>query len=47
MKTIIKDLFFDRELIETIKTTKVSKEQLYFHLMSGKITLREYLAASK
>ncbi len=45
MKSIIKDLFFDKELVENIKKTKADKNILYQQLISGKITLHEYLAA--
>jgi hypothetical protein len=43
MKKLIKTLFFDREVVEAIKKTQ--PEILYAHLMSGKITMKEYVAA--
>jgi hypothetical protein len=43
MKKLIKTLFFDREVVEAIKRTQ--PEILYVHLISGKITMREYIAA--
>ena len=45
MKSFIKELFFDKELVETIKKDKTDKNFLYQQLISGKITLREFLAA--
>jgi hypothetical protein len=47
MKQLIKQLFFDRELVESIKLAHPTRELLYVHLMSGKITMKEYIAASK
>jgi hypothetical protein len=45
MKSIIKDLFFDKELVDNIKKVKIDKNILYQQLISGKVTLQEYLAA--
>lgn len=45
MKQLLKQLFFDRELVESIKVS--NKEYLYIQLMSGKITMKEYIAAAK
>ena len=45
MKTIIKELLFDKELVNRIKEVKTNKGVLYHHLISGRITLGEYLAA--
>ncbi len=47
MKQLIKQLFFDRELVESIKTTQPTREFLYAQLISGKITMKEYIAAGK
>ncbi len=47
MKSIsktISSLWFDEEVIDTLKAQHVSKEILYTHLISGKITLKEYLS---
>ncbi|MEO6000030.1 MAG: hypothetical protein ABIN89_24540 [Chitinophagaceae bacterium] len=44
MKSIIKDLFFDKELVDYIKEVKTDKNILYQQLISGRITLQEYLA---
>jgi len=44
MKQLIKQLFFDRELVESIKVS--NKEFLYIQLISGKITMKEYIAAA-
>ena len=46
MKGIIKQLFFDKELVKNLKAAKPRREQLYVPLMEGKITLKEYLAAA-
>lgn len=45
MKSIIKDLFFDKELVIQIKESKVSSELLYIQLMNGRITMQEYIAS--
>ena len=45
MKQLIKQLFFDRELVESIRVS--NQEFLYIQLMSGKITMKEYIAATK
>jgi hypothetical protein len=45
MKSIIKDLFFDKELVSQIRESKVNSELLYVQLMSGRITMQEYIAA--
>ena len=45
MKQLIKQLFFDRELVESIKVS--NREFLYIQLISGKITMKEYIAATK
>ncbi len=47
MKQLIKQLFFDRELVEYLKISKPTRELLYVQLMSGKITMKEYIAAGK
>jgi len=44
MKAIIKQLFFDREMVEAIKVSKANREILYTQLMDGKITMKEYIA---
>ena len=45
MKQLIKQLFFDRELVESIKVS--NQEFLYIQLINGKITMKEYIAAAK
>lgn len=45
MKTILENLAFDKELVNQIKQKKVNSEVLYVQLISGKITLKEYMAA--
>lgn len=46
MTSVIKKLFFDKELVEQIKKTNPDRNFLYTQLISGKITLQEYIAAS-
>lgn len=43
----IKELIFDKEVVSKIKEAKMTREMLYNHLSNGRITLQEYLAASK
>ena len=45
MIAIIKELFFDKELVDQIKKSNLDKNFLYVQLISGKITLQEYIAA--
>ena len=45
MKSFIKDLIFDIELVDSLKKAKLDNNILYQQLINGKITLREYLAA--
>jgi hypothetical protein len=47
MSTIIKTLFFDKELVTKIKKSELDSNVLYVQLISGKITLQEYVAATK
>ena len=47
MKTIISEMVFDKEMVTKFKQTDVSKEMLYNQLISGKITMKEYLELSK
>jgi len=47
MKTLIKQLFFDREMVEAIKVAKADSEILYTQLINGKITMQEYIAVTK
>ena len=37
-------LFFDKELVALAKKKKVTQEQLYNHLINGKITMKEYFS---
>jgi hypothetical protein len=43
MTTIIKDLIFDKELVSNLKDSKLNKGYLYNQLISGRITMQEYL----
>lgn len=45
MKSFIRSLFFDKQLVETIKEAQIEREYLYTLLYSGKITMKEYLNA--
>jgi len=45
MKSILKDLFFDKQLVNQIKKNKVNSDLLYVQLMNGNITMQEYIAA--
>ena len=47
MKALIQQLFFDKEIVDTIKASKSGREMLYIQLMSGRITMKEYVAADK
>ncbi len=47
MKSIIKTLLFDKEIINNLTEKKVAKEHLYNQLTNGKITLQEYLFATR
>jgi hypothetical protein len=46
MSSIIKSLFFDKELVSKIKKSDLDSNVLYVQLISGKITLQEYIAAT-
>ena len=43
----IKKMIFDREIVSKLRQSKMTKEMLYNHLSNGRITMQEYLAASK
>ena len=45
MKSIIKEIGFDEDLVKRMKEQKTSKDVLYKYLVEGKITMKEYLAA--
>jgi hypothetical protein len=47
MKSLIKQLLFDREVVEAVKIAKANREMLYAQLINGKITLKEYIAMTK
>jgi hypothetical protein len=47
MKALIKQLFFDREIVEAMKATKATSEMAYIQLISGRITMKEYVAIDK
>jgi len=43
MKSMIQNLFFDNTLVNQAKEVKIPEGILYMQLVSGKITLKEYL----
>jgi hypothetical protein len=45
MKSFIKKLLFDKALVNQIREVKLPEGMLYNQLISGKITMREYLQA--
>ena len=45
MKSIIKELLFDKDVVKAIKKTKVNKATLYNLLYNGKITMKGYVHA--
>ena len=45
MKTLFKDLIFDKEIVGKLKEVKLDKNVLYNHLCNNRITLQEYLSA--
>lgn len=47
MKALLKELIFDKYLVKRIRKQPVNKGVLYQQLISGRITLQEYLAAEK
>jgi|GEM_PF-610636 hypothetical protein len=47
MKTLIKQLFFDKEVVDALKSSKTGSEMLYIQLISGRITMKEYIAVDK
>ena len=47
MKSLLKEMFFDKYLVKRIKTEQVNPGVLYQELVRGRITLQEYLAANK
>ena len=47
MKTIISELIYDSEMVNKLKSSEIQNEILYVQLISGKITLKEYLELSR
>jgi hypothetical protein len=47
MKSFIKKLVFDRQLVTEIKKASPDPDYLYKLLQEGKITMQEYLLAAK
>ena len=45
MKSFIKNLLFDKVLVNQIKEVRLPEGMLYNQLISGKITMQEYLQA--
>ena len=46
MTSFISSLFFDKELVNKLKKSDLDSNVLYVQLISGKITLQEYIAAT-
>lgn len=46
-KNALQGLLYDQELVTNIRKANLNKEYLYNHLISGKITLEEYVQAVK
>ena len=44
MKSIIEELTYDQEVVKNLREAEVNHAILYNHLLSGKITLQEYLS---
>ncbi len=47
MSNLIKELFFDKQIVSKINQAKLDKNVLYNHLSNGRITLQEYLSLEK
>ena len=45
MKSLIQRLFFDKALVDQIKKIEIPEGMLYNLLISGRITMKEYLKA--
>ncbi len=46
MKTLWKELFFDKEMVDAMQESALDDARLYNLLFAGKITLQEYLRAT-
>ena len=47
MKAIINEMVFDKEMVNMLKQANMNKEMLYNQLISGRITMKEYLELSR
>jgi len=47
MKTIISEMLFDKEMVNALKQPEMNRELLYNQLISGRITMKEYLELSR
>ena len=47
MSKLLKDLFFDKDIVGKMKDAKPDRNILYNHLSNGRITLQEYLSIEK
>ncbi len=45
MISFIKELLFDKDVVNAIKKTKINEAHLYNLLYNGKITMKEYVYA--
>jgi|GEM_PF-2144383 len=43
MKSLMEELVYDKEVVKSLRAAEVNNALLYTHLISGKITLQEYL----
>ncbi len=43
IRKVISTLWFDHEVVDSLKEQNVSRDILYTHLISGKISLKEYV----
>ena len=47
MKSLLKELLYDKDVVVEIEKAKLNKNVLYNYLCNGKITLQEYLSAEQ
>ncbi|MEO5683603.1 MAG: hypothetical protein ABIQ88_13220 [Chitinophagaceae bacterium] len=47
MKAFIKKLVLDRQMVTDIRKANLDKDHLYALVFTGKITLQEYILASR
>lgn len=47
MSNLLKELVFDKTIVNNVKEIQLDKNMLYNHLSNGRITLQEYLSIEK